>query len=165
VGSLSKAVIWFSCKNVPIFYFSASFCIMTVVLPLSAFAIVRLFCSSKICNCFRLYLCLLCRMLCVLISVICLIFLAARYLRVFCIFTSGYLMAFFVFTISALMKCFGFFLWRSQILRSTHLFLTEFYLYHVYKSCMEAMFHCFLLWRMKGLCPCNEATFFSKFLV
>jgi len=69
---------------------------MTMVLPLSAFAIVRLFCSSNICICFRLYSCLLCRMLCVLISVIHLIFLAARYLKVFCIFTSGYLMVFSV---------------------------------------------------------------------
>jgi len=78
-------------------------------------------------------------------TVICLIFLDARYLKVFCIFTSGYLMVFSVSTISALMKCFGFFLWWCQILSSTYLFLTEFHLYHIYKSCTEAMFHYFFV--------------------
>jgi len=95
--------------------------------------------------CFSLYWCLLCSVLCAFISIPCLIFLAARYLKVFCIFTSGYLMVFSVSTISALMKCFGFFLWCRQILNSKYLFLTEFYLYPVYKSCMEAMFHCFFV--------------------
>jgi len=93
-----------------IFFFSASLCIMNLFLLLSAFAIVRLFCSSRVFICFILYCCLLCSVLCVFVSVIFIIFLAARYPTVFFfLFVSNYLMPFSVSIINAFIKFFGFF--------------------------------------------------------
>ena len=46
-------------------------------------------------------------MYCVFVSIICLIFLVARYLNVFRIFVSKYLIAFSLFVIHVLMNCFG----------------------------------------------------------
>jgi hypothetical protein len=53
---------------------------MTIVLLLSALAIVRLFCCRIFFIWFRLCLCLLCSVLCVLVVMICLNFLVAKYL-------------------------------------------------------------------------------------
>ena len=82
---------------------------MTMVLPLTAFAIVRLFCSGRVFICFRLHWCLLCTVLHVFVSAICLIFLVVRYLKVLCIRMSKSLTAFSVSIINALINCLGFF--------------------------------------------------------
>ena len=51
---------------------------------------------------FKLYWCFLCSVLCLSGSIICLIFLATRYLNVPCIFVSKYLIAFSVSIIFSL---------------------------------------------------------------
>ena len=102
-------IISFSCINVSIFCFNVSLCIMTMVLPLSDFAIVRLFCSSRVFICFRLYWCLVFTVLHVFVSAICLNFLVFRYLNVFCILTSKYLIAFSVSIINMLINFLGLF--------------------------------------------------------
>ena len=48
LGSSFNCSIWFSCINVSIFCFNVCLCIMTRVIPLSAFAIVRLFCFNRV---------------------------------------------------------------------------------------------------------------------
>ena len=100
---------WVSCMKVSIFCFNVSVCIVTMVLPISAFATVRLFCSKRVFICFRFYWCLLCSMLQVFVSAICLIFLIVRYLNVFYIVISKCLIAFSVSIINVLINCFGFF--------------------------------------------------------
>jgi hypothetical protein len=52
--------------------------------------------------CFNLYLCFLCNVLYVFFSMICLIFLVARYLKVLCIFVNRCLIAFSMSIISSL---------------------------------------------------------------
>jgi len=75
---------------------------MTIVPPLSAFAVIRVFSSSIIFICFRLYWWHLWNVLYIFVSVICLIFLVARYLNVFYILMSKCLITFFVSIISML---------------------------------------------------------------
>ena len=82
---------------------------MTMVLPVSAFAVLWLFCSSRVFTCFKLYWCLVYSVLQVFVSAICLIFLVVRYLKVFCIRMSKCLIAFSVSIINVLINCFGLF--------------------------------------------------------
>ena len=163
VGSLLISIIWFSCMKVSIFCFNVSLSIMTMVLPLSAFATVRLFCSKRVFICFRFYWHLLRSMLHVFVSAIFLIFLIVWYLNVFYIVMSKCLLAYSV----AIINCFGFF----SIAYSNPKFnvfislLLNFICVKFTNLVWNVCFVAFLLLSLWGSCFCSASSFFIEILV
>jgi hypothetical protein len=106
---LFSLILLFSYINVSIFCFNSVLSIITIALLLSALAIVKLLCCNIFFIWFILCWCLLCNVLCLLDSFICLIFLAVKYRNVFCMLLCKCLMAFSVSIINSLIQSFGFF--------------------------------------------------------
>jgi hypothetical protein len=73
VGSFCKCVNWFSFRKSSIFCSYVSLLIITIVLPLSAFTMIKLFCVSFLRICFVTEFCRLCRILVVVCGVTCLL--------------------------------------------------------------------------------------------